>query len=326
MKYNESSIDSVTEEFDADSVPGFRKETKDDNFAPPAVASRARNRTVMLSPDITGQVRSMLQNPVSQNMGSLEAADPEVFQKPKEAMNNFESPKPAGKRQVEATKIHASPFTDRGQLSPLNPNSKSDKVEGTLELKYEHSRRATQDRKFEELGVGLMEQKDEVSRRPDAGRTKSFDLERNLSKRDPSGDHRQNLAPPVPQMSPRRNVVGKSKIIGFLVSYDENENGEFTEVRAGRWVISSNRSSSEDVIYFQDNSISAMHAILKVSKEGDVQILDQLSENGSGVLKIESGKEIDASDSGVKVQHGDLIRFGHRYFVFCAIPKIQIEN
>jgi pSer/pThr/pTyr-binding forkhead associated (FHA) protein len=114
--------------------------------------------------------------------------------------------------------------------------------------------------------------------------------------------------------------------VGFLISYDKDDNGEIIEVRVGRWLVSSKKSKEENQIFIDDETISPMHAVLKVSNFGDIQVMDQLSDSGSGILRINSVGELDASAAPVRLQHGDLIRFGKRYFVFCGVPKMQIEN
>jgi FHA domain len=131
---------------------------------------------------------------------------------------------------------------------------------------------------------------------------------------------------PAAAVAPVAKVAPRSRIVGFLVSYDNEENGEITELRVGRWVVTSQYSVQENILCIEDPSVSSMHAIIKVSANGEVQVIDQLSEKGSGILRTQTGQELDASEAPVKAQHGDLLRFGNRYFVYCSIPKIQIEN
>ena len=323
MKFGEKPANDPTETYQLASDNQNKDTDSSATFNAPSVASRARNRTVMLSPDVTGQVRSLLQTPLS---GSVpKPIQDENFLKPKEIItkvekiDTFTTPVVEEERD-EPTKVHSSPFLD---LKTELKSAISDRVEGTLELKREHSKLASADRKVDELGIGGVSPFE--TRLDESRRSTNFNLERKLLQK-------EFISPPPPvaieehKIEPEVSYKPMSRVVGFLVSYDNDENGEVTELRVGRWVVSSKKGPLDQTIYFNDNTISAMHAVIKISPTGDIQIMDQLSDKGSGVLKIQTGQELDASDSPVKVQHGDLVRFGKRYFVYCAIPKIQIEN
>ena len=114
-----------------------------------------------------------------------------------------------------------------------------------------------------------------------------------------------------------------TKIVGFLVSMDKDKNGEVYEIRAGRWVLTSRPTDHGDYILINDESISPLHAIIRATKDGKIQVLDQLSEHGSGVISVGSDEEEDAAGSTVTVEHGDTVRFGARYFTVCMIPAIR---
>jgi hypothetical protein len=115
-------------------------------------------------------------------------------------------------------------------------------------------------------------------------------------------------------------VVAKSKIIGFFISFDKSENGEVYEIRSGRYMLSSRSAGQEDYIIIQDESISALHAIVRATDDGKIQILDQLSEFGTGVTPLGKATEDDVSGSMVSVKHGDSVRFGKRKFIVCCVP------
>ena len=282
-------------------------------FNPPSVASRARNRTVMLSPDVTGQVRSLLQSPVTQR-STTRGDDP--FQKPSKMVKPTESfGSEEIKRTSEPTRVHKVVESE-----PFISAPRSDKVEGTLELKREHSKRATGERKLDELGIGISPPEREAKL---VEERKSVNL--GLELKNPFVDHLVPQPVPEPIKKPKAPVVS-SRIVGFLVSFDKEEVGEVFEVRVGRWLVTSKPSDQDSIILIEDNSISPLHAVIKVSVSGEIQVMDQLSDNGSSVLKINSNSELDASEAPVRLQHGDLVRFGRRYFVFCGVPKMQIEN
>ena len=106
-------------------------------------------------------------------------------------------------------------------------------------------------------------------------------------------------------------------------SYDSNKLGEVFELHAGRWLLTSRPTGQEDYILVADNSISALHAIIRATEDGKIQILDQLSEFGTGVTPSDKSKEEDVAGSMVTVSHGDMVRFGKRHFVVCLIPNLK---
>ena len=78
--------------------------------------------------------------------------------------------------------------------------------------------------------------------------------------------------------------VKETPVVGFLVSFDSNENGEVHFLKVGRLIITSETSSSGgNQLLLNDESVSPMHAILRMSSQGEVQVLDQLSEFGTKI-------------------------------------------
>jgi len=101
-----------------------------------------------------------------------------------------------------------------------------------------------------------------------------------------------------------------SKLVGFLVSFAADHLGSYVELREGRLLISSEGSSSDSCLVIRHESVSPMHAIMRISGSGDVLILDQLSEHGTKIKRAENGKEecLMGDKSGLK--HGDVVIFG----------------
>ncbi len=69
----------------------------------------------------------------------------------------------------------------------------------------------------------------------------------------------------------------------------------------------------------KDATVSPLHAIVKISENGEIQVLDQLSEHGTTIRRID-GTEEKLSGSMGAVGHGDLVSFGNRSFHVCLIP------
>lgn len=208
---------------------------KDSDF-PNESASRARNRTVMLTPEITGQVRARIAQELDQGFTS-----------------------PQAQRPAAATEAPVS-----GTFVPGGGN-------------------------------------------------------RGASAAD-SGEFRS----PVPQAGGSAKPATWTKetpIVGFLISFDTNPNGEVYELRTGRLMISSQPAGGSNCLLLKDDSVSPMHAIMRISANGEIQVLDQLSEFGTHIQRFGASEEKSLSGDKGNVEHGDVIKFGNRRFHVCVIAK-----
>jgi len=320
MKYDENKKESLM---------------RDSNEDP--LSSRARNRTVMLSPEITGQVRSLLQSPqqslpISTNSIAkgnnpsdgfvspetvLDSADfrndtlvyekkttslstPETFVNPGSLALN----KPSFSVSLRNEKPNGVPLVDKFDLEKFKPDSKLERPKSDISRDIRKSDTPT----LTSQRMGTQNLRKPILKNNN-NRHATFDEEREILTEDTL-----------------KRKVAAAKIIGFLVSFDSYEGGEIHEVRVGRWLVSSKRVNEDGLLLIEDESISALHAVIKVLPTGEVHILDQLSEYGTGIMKQGSPHEEDASGGTVKLSHGDVVRFGKRYFVFCSVPRIQITE
>lgn len=110
-------------------------------------------------------------------------------------------------------------------------------------------------------------------------------------------------------------------IIGFLVSYDAKPEGEVFELRSGRLIITSDRSTPGSIMFVSDPTVSPSHAILRITAEGDIQVLDQLSEFGTRVECQGTGEALELSGDKSAVGHGDILQLGERRFHVCLVAK-----
>lgn len=111
-----------------------------------------------------------------------------------------------------------------------------------------------------------------------------------------------------------------SKLIGFMVSFDKNEFGEFYPLKVGRLIITSEvAASGGNYLLLAEESISPMHAIMRISQNGEVQILDQLSEYGTKIKHLDGSTEELSGEKSV-LAHGDVVSFGDRSFHILLIP------
>lgn len=113
--------------------------------------------------------------------------------------------------------------------------------------------------------------------------------------------------------------VKESKVVGFLVTYDKNNDGEFIPLRVGRLVVTSEPGASGNALFINDKSVSPMHAIIRIGQSGEVQILDQLSEFGTRIQRFHNNQEDQLSGDKGDLGHGDIVWFGDRSFTVCFV-------
>ena len=107
--------------------------------------------------------------------------------------------------------------------------------------------------------------------------------------------------------------------MGFLVSFDSNPNGDIYELRSGRLIVTSEPAAGGSYIVVADESVSPMHAILRISASGEVQVLDQLSEFGTHIKRFGAEEEEHISGEKSTIEHGDVIKFGNCTFHVCIL-------
>ena|GEM_PF-1161673 len=112
------------------------------------------------------------------------------------------------------------------------------------------------------------------------------------------------------QVAPARPERGK--IVGWLITYNRNPDGEDFRVYAGY-----NRLGANPVcdMVIEDETVSGSHAII-VYREGRCLIKDDLSRNGTYV----NGREISEAHP---LQNYDQIRIGNTYLTFVAAERLS---
>jgi hypothetical protein len=74
-------------------------------------------------------------------------------------------------------------------------------------------------------------------------------------------------------------------------------------------------------LYLNDDTVSPNHAIMKVSHDGGIEILDQLSDSGTMIQKYNAEEEVELLGEKMSVSHGDIIRFGQLRFHVCVLAR-----
>lgn len=209
-------------------------------------SSRARNRTVMLSPEVTGEVRARLAQDVSQPyQPAVPAARPAAADSGFTPASQLASSIPGFAPPAESRHRAEPHFTEQARHAANSVQAKGDRVIWPKE----------------------------------------------------------------------------SPLIGFFVSFDRNSNGQVFELRVGRLIITSEHSAGGNCLVVDDASVSPMHAIVRISAAGEIQVLDQLSEFGTRVKRFGSDEEQVLSGDKTTLDHGDVVKFGNRSFYVCLIPK-----
>lgn len=115
---------------------------------------------------------------------------------------------------------------------------------------------------------------------------------------------------------PRDQIYWKNEslLVGFLVTYDHDPKGSYVELRQGRLMVSNQREESGSCLVVIGESVSPMHAIMRVAPGGHVQVLDQLSESGTRVRHAGHSEEEFLSGEKSSLSHGDIVFFGDRKF------------
>ena len=109
----------------------------------------------------------------------------------------------------------------------------------------------------------------------------------------------------------------ETKVIGFLVDYDADPNGQVAIIRLGRVIVSSDAVDKGSCFVIDDETVSPMHAIL-LAKESSVIVLDQLSEYGTTVERA-GGEKLDLSGDKATLEHGDVLSFGEKKYKVCLV-------
>ncbi len=134
-------------------------------------------------------------------------------------------------------------------------------------------------------------------------------------------------AMPIERSSKPEEIYWKNntQLVGFLVSFDYEPNGSYLELRVGRLIVSSKFEGSGNCLVLQDESVSPMHAIMRITLGNSVQVLDQLSESGTRIQRAGGGEEQFLSGEKSTLSHGDVIVFGDRSFYVCLIMVDAVE-
>ena len=296
-----------------------------------STASRARNKTVMLSPEMTGEVRAMLQQQgVAPAMDAPAQPESNQFAQPSQP-NAMDSLFSSGDRiETRSTSV-----IDTDSIQGYEPEESFvqeqedtgfDPMTALVSSAPPLGGYATEDVESSQDSYSVEPTPTPAVETPEpTGFSVSQPPEVPVAK--PAVSASAAPRTPVP-LGPKgwHSIVStreqKGRLVGLLVSYDTLEEGEIFEIRSGRFLITSRATDNGDYLLVDDDSISPLHAIVRVTEAGAIQVLDQLSEFGTGLCRFGESEEEEVAGGLATVEHGDTIRFGKRYFVVVSIPAV----
>lgn len=110
-----------------------------------------------------------------------------------------------------------------------------------------------------------------------------------------------------------------SRLVGFLVAIDGNQEQRYVELHEGRLLVSREENASENCLVLPHSSVSTMHAIMMISADGSILILDQLSEHGTVIKRAKGGADESLMGDKQTLFHGDVVVFGECAYNVCII-------
>lgn len=111
----------------------------------------------------------------------------------------------------------------------------------------------------------------------------------------------------------------QTRLVGFLVALDGAEGDRYVELHEGRLLISSEQNATENCLVIPHPSVSTMHAIMRISRDGSILILDQLSEHGTTIKRVNDAREQSLMGDKEALHHGDVVVFGECAYNVCII-------
>lgn len=314
----------------------LEEEEKELLSEPTSKVSRARNRTVMLTPEMTGQVRTAIR---------------EERKAPTDS--DFTRPNAISKEQYAKV---------QEPVAPVAAGSSDSSQQSNLGLKFGKSVNRSRTTKFsrEDLDKATMpttpapviHESADGFNLPNPVVPKAFDPLTSVAPPNHSPGKMGESSFSAPRSAPKpaesrpmqtqapllqshlpltqpatvargQALTGSTKIIGFMVSFDKDPNGEVYEIRAGRKLITSRPTEHGEYMLIEHASISPLHAILRSTKDGRLQVLDQLSEHGTGITRLGETEEVEVAGGLELVENGDTLRFGERRFLISLLPLIK---
>ena len=110
----------------------------------------------------------------------------------------------------------------------------------------------------------------------------------------------------------------QTPLIGFLITFNNNPNGDFYELREGKLVITSQMNKNMNSLVINDESIAVMHTVMKITSN-KIALLDPFGENVTTLKHFNSDEVIELSEESEIIKDKDIVTFGNVTFKVCLI-------
>jgi hypothetical protein len=281
----------------------------DSNDKKGAGTIRARNKTVMLSPEITGQVRAKLASEAVARPGSAGVDSRKVAVESSGGLHRTVPNAGAAIQSRSATIMVPPDDVSRVRSAPLpDPLSSHQDLPTRSASGYANP------------GFG--------GQRTNAGSYGAPPLRPEpVEETTAASAHHAEPAPPQEPQHLTVSYTKKGVLVGFLITQHFNEEGDFVPLYAGRMMVSGDLDGVTpgatpgqwNKLVLKDESVSGMHAIMKV-QGGEIQVLDQLSEHGTKIIKTATAEELELTNGRGTLEHGDTVIFGNVALKVCLVP------
>lgn len=331
------------------------------DVAPGDNTTRARNRTVMLTPEMTGTVRArlggeapgeifeprgVLDEPAARFSVDWEASEPEAASDTVILGYSEASENSIGVRGWESNES-TEQFEPQSPLFLDGASSKVDSTQSFESPQWEESRSvASEESRIiaparivrsvlstrETYSDAASAERGQISVSHSSMQEAAYVPEEAVRSRPHSeiSDTSGRMAS-EPEMEESRHEQiheqifwkSPSQLVGFLVSYDYDPLGSYVELRKGRLLVSADADASGNRLIINHDTVSPMHAIMRIADGGAVQVLDQLSEFGTRIVRggsgQDAGEELLLSGDKASIRNGDVLSFGERNFHVCLV-------
>ena len=288
--------------------------------------------------DTNGKSKSRVrQKSVSITQGQLEELrqqfeEPEEEEIPKEA-----AAEPVREHAEEVHQNEGDGFGAREQASAVEDatprkrkrrrrRKKKDRVAESFETAESVSENVPE--QVEDKVAGVIEEEDLGSSEPIEEQVDKNEFVSNALEKEPMENIESEISPPKSRSQKRESKRSNAKaesvvtesgtLVGWFVSYGEDERGVSRELRTGKFFLGGERLRESDLV-IEDVGLSTPHCLVRISADDGLQIQDLMSEQGT-FLRRANEKTYQRIEEAVAVENGDWLRLGDYEVMICLVP------
>jgi hypothetical protein len=118
--------------------------------------------------------------------------------------------------------------------------------------------------------------------------------------------------------SPARAPQPGRRVVGWMISFDVNLEGQEYVIREGKNTLG--RAREADISVFYDDRVSAIHATI-VYRNGECRLRDEMTNNGTFL----NGQDIGPGGT-VSLKNGDILRVGRCTFKLFLLDPAEVSR